>query len=679
MSLGRFSGRRVVSVGLCTVFLVCLAEPVGLARMATAPSAWYVGPSGANTNDCQSAATACLTIGAGIAKAAPGDTLFIASGSYNENVVIPKDLTITGAGVGATIIAGSTQDSLVRVYTSTTVSISGVSVQHAGGLPGPLASFGGGIVNWGALSLSNSAVSGNITTSGDGNGLYNAGTLLLVNDTVSGNNSNTTLNAGSGMANHGALTMAGTTVSNNNGGGVANDGTLTMTDSTIYYNGAVSFMATYPSIGGGVFNRGNLTVTGSTIDYNGAVCGGAGIENSGMITLTNSTISGNTLSNATCYTATSGAGIHGNGVGVLANATISGNGFPNAPTLSGGGIAGGSYRLKNTILGGNGASSSADCYNSVLTSQGYNLIGDSNCTLLGDATGVITGRNPLLENLNWNGGPTMTMAVLPGSPVIDAGDPAGCADASGAALLTDQRGYARVFPPGGRCDMGAYEYASFPYTPPTTTPTSSATASPTPSATPSATPVATYTPVPPPTNTAYPTATSYPTYTPQPTNTAYPTSTPQPTATPVACSRAYTYTFQSGWNSLTLPLVPSPPLYARDLLASVQGASGGRMAELAVWSGGRWVAALDMAGRFYGPNYALTIGAGYLLYTDKPASYTLHGCRPIGPIVSSARRITGANLSALRTAHGAPALPGLALSGGGGVSPRASGQMARPR
>jgi hypothetical protein len=44
--------------------------------------------------------------------------------------------------------------------------------------------------------------------------------------------------------------------------------------------------------------------------------------------------------------------------------------------------------------------------------------------------------------------------LLPGSPAIDAGNPAGCTDHLGNLLNSDQRGVARV----GRCDIGAYEY-----------------------------------------------------------------------------------------------------------------------------------------------------------------------------------------------------------------------------
>ena len=82
--------------------------------------------------------------------------------------------------------------------------------------------------------------------------------------------------------------------------------------------------------------------------------------------------------------------------------------------------------------------------------RAYNLIGTGNATMSplnafnqpGDQVGV----NPLLGPLADNGGPTMTHALLAGSPAIDAGDPAALAGMGGIPMF-DQRGapfYARI-------------------------------------------------------------------------------------------------------------------------------------------------------------------------------------------------------------------------------------------
>ena len=67
--------------------------------------------------------------------------------------------------------------------------------------------------------------------------------------------------------------------------------------------------------------------------------------------------------------------------------------------------------------------------------------------------GNLIGMDPKLGPLTDNGGPTSTMALLPGSPAIDAGSAVG-------APATDQRGVPR--PQGAGVDIGAFEYLSSP-------------------------------------------------------------------------------------------------------------------------------------------------------------------------------------------------------------------------
>jgi hypothetical protein len=59
--------------------------------------------------------------------------------------------------------------------------------------------------------------------------------------------------------------------------------------------------------------------------------------------------------------------------------------------------------------------------------------------------------DPKLGPLADNGGPSLTMALLPGSPAIDAGN-------TSLAPATDQRGFPR--PAGLAADIGAFEYGS---------------------------------------------------------------------------------------------------------------------------------------------------------------------------------------------------------------------------
>ncbi len=67
----------------------------------------------------------------------------------------------------------------------------------------------------------------------------------------------------------------------------------------------------------------------------------------------------------------------------------------------------------------------------------------------------VTDVDPMLGPLADNGGPTWTMALLPGSPAIDAGDNADAPE-------FDQRGpgFPRIV--DGTIDMGAFEVQSSP-------------------------------------------------------------------------------------------------------------------------------------------------------------------------------------------------------------------------
>jgi len=102
---------------------------------------------------------------------------------------------------------------------------------------------------------------------------------------------------------------------------------------------------------------------------------------------------------------------------------------------SGGGIRNrGTLNLANSIVAGNSAPSAGpDVAGAVTTDNGHNLLGTQ---VTASGPGDVFTDNPLLGPLQDNGGPTMTMAPLPGSPAFGAGDNTG-------GPATDQRGFAR--------------------------------------------------------------------------------------------------------------------------------------------------------------------------------------------------------------------------------------------
>ena len=89
----------------------------------------------------------------------------------------------------------------------------------------------------------------------------------------------------------------------------------------------------------------------------------------------------------------------------------------------------------------------------LLVSRGHNLIGNTDGSSGWVGTDLLNV-DPKLGPLQDNGGPTLTMALLPGSPAIDAGSN----DLIPPGVLYDQRGpgFQRIV--NGTVDIGAYEF-----------------------------------------------------------------------------------------------------------------------------------------------------------------------------------------------------------------------------
>jgi hypothetical protein len=108
-------------------------------------------------------------------------------------------------------------------------------------------------------------------------------------------------------------------------------------------------------------------------------------------------------------------------------------------------VAAGSVLLLNTILAD--SPSGQNCSGAV-SDGGHNLSSDASCNFTNASS--LNSISPRLGPLADNGGPTLTMALLAGSPALDAGDDLACPPA-------DQRGIPR--PQGSHCDIGALEVA----------------------------------------------------------------------------------------------------------------------------------------------------------------------------------------------------------------------------
>jgi hypothetical protein len=377
-----------------------------------------------------------------IASASPGDTInFGVTGTItltSGELLISKNLTISGPGTTNSVaIDGGSNSRVFEIAIGTTVVISGLTVQNGG-----VGDFGGGILNNGVLTLSNTTLTVNYAFLAGG-GIYNAtgATLAVGNSTIS----NTPLNS----FNAGNFASAGDGIYN------ATGGTLTVTDSTLSGNG--SSRSATPACkagsicvfgGGGIYNAGTLTVTNTTLSDNHGFNNGGGIYNDSGATLrlTNSTLSGNGVVGAAQKACTPG---------LPCPSQISG-GIYNDPS--------GSIAAKNTILSNNSPANCASDSSSSgpLSSDGYNLSDDAFCSSYFVQTGDLNisnlppagaGLDP--NGLQNNGGPTQTIALLATSPAVDAIPVSACTDFTGTAVSTDQRGVTR--PQGSACDIGAFE------------------------------------------------------------------------------------------------------------------------------------------------------------------------------------------------------------------------------
>jgi uncharacterized protein YxjI len=280
------------------------------------------------------------------------------------------------------------------------------------------------------------------------------GNLSISSVTVSGANRS----AGNGGAfnNKGTLAVSGSIISGNSaaaGGRLYNNGNLNVSNSTFLGNSTTSQFG----VGGAFWNyrSGNLNITNSTISGNTSAQG-AGITNTGgTVILSNSTLYGNSAQ-------FDGGGIfnHASGTFTLTNSTLSGN----SATNIGGGIyfANGTLNISNTIIAN--STNGVDFAGNQPASSTNNIVEDGSIT-----NGAIAA-DPLLGPLANNGGPTLTMALLTGSPAIGAGD----ATISNAAPVNglDQRGVTRSTTAPS---IGAFEF--YPATQVTLTTTAAGSAS----------------------------------------------------------------------------------------------------------------------------------------------------------------------------------------------------------
>ncbi len=340
-------------------------------------------------------------------------------------------------------------------------------------------SSAGGIANQGMLTM----LGGSVLYNSAGGIVNQGGTMTLTKVTVTRNkNGFGILNTGGTFSMTGgavtwnpggiynqdtsaAATITGVAITNNTNTGVVNNSTgvssqLAIFKSKIAANTIVGSCA-------GVANLGVSPVTtiiSSTISANKATLTGAGLYvASGSLSLSASTINANSGddgagllvmegASATVWNDTftgnlsggNGGAINNAGSVLLYNATLVNNVAVAGNAIYADGI--GATSLYNTILSSLKPALNCGSGGGTIASMGFNIDNGTSCALA--SAGDLSPANPKLGLLANNGGPTLTMMPLLGSPAINNGTTVGCPP-------TDQRGVKR--PLGVTCDIGAVE------------------------------------------------------------------------------------------------------------------------------------------------------------------------------------------------------------------------------
>ena len=374
-----------------------------------------------------------LSLREAIATAESGDTITfdstISGGTINlvdGELTIDKNLTINGSGAEIIIDAGGNSrvfnidDGNEDIQIDVAIDSLAITGGSGGEFDGTDMSLnnGGGILNSENLEVNNANIYNNETIS-LGGGIYSDGTLTVntsaIYDNVINNDVDITDISGGGIYSDGILTVNNSAIYSNvanggftgaSGGGIANADTATINQSTISNNIAAGRF----NAGGGINNReGNLTITNSTISNNSSEFGGGIYNNAGEVTVTSTLIANDE------------------------NNDVSGDDF-----VSGGNnlISGEAITLFRT---GEPINTGAEGF-----TDGEN----------GDIVGTLENPiDPLLGELQDNGGSTLTQALLEGSPAIDAGS-------NPNNLEFDQRGEGFDRVRGENIDIGAFEVQS---------------------------------------------------------------------------------------------------------------------------------------------------------------------------------------------------------------------------
>ncbi|MDI9615069.1 hypothetical protein [Methanothermobacter sp.] len=247
--------------------IAAIAVLLILSGTASAADIYVNATGGSDDNDGLSWAAAKATIGNATLSAASGDRIWLADGEYrgdgNRNVVIDRNLTITGQSTTGTVIDCEAMGRAFNVSSGAVLVLRNLTVRNGSAFEG------GAVMNHGELQVENCLLMSN--TAAGGGAIYSDGTVKLAESHLMENSAE-------------------------DGGAVYSKGVLEVTESTFNENEALGcggsiYSAPYSSLnirdssfalghaeaGGAIYTGGDTVICDSTIAMNTADSNGGGL------------------------------------------------------------------------------------------------------------------------------------------------------------------------------------------------------------------------------------------------------------------------------------------------------------------------------------------------------------------------------------------------------------------
>lgn len=265
--------RKCCFLSLFLIFSIICSGFGVVSAVEPSSKVMYVSPQGDDSNNGLTPETAKRNIQSAVYALHCKGKVFIASGRYKENLMIPKrsNIELIGVNKSNTIIDGQDKDICIDISPSSNILIQNLMITNGHAFDSDkYIGMGGGLnIEDSEVTIKNCIITQN-KANGHGGGIdIGPDSVVNIENTIISKNTATC------------------------GGGIANEGTLTIKNSNVIENNADYVLEDFKRSGGGIFNEldGSLTLISSVVTKNKAEKGG-GIYNDkgGVMNIRNSKV-----------------------------------------------------------------------------------------------------------------------------------------------------------------------------------------------------------------------------------------------------------------------------------------------------------------------------------------------------------------------------------------------------